>query len=128
MRVGVVGATGQVGTIDKAIFNEELLILGEDGVQFFDPNKLKAYKISGPSWVNNHAHVLKCTNVNQTFLENYLNFHDLNPFISGGTRGKLTKGVLENINVVLPTEFEQKKIAQILGSVDDQISKTEEII
>ena len=44
------GATGQVGTIDEPIFNESLVLLGEDGVQFFDVNRPKAYKISGPSW------------------------------------------------------------------------------
>ena len=53
------GATGQVGWIDDYIFNEELVLLGEDGAPFFDVMKNKAYIINGKSWVNNHAHVFK---------------------------------------------------------------------
>src|SRR5438128_1786576 len=61
-RVGDVpyyGATGQVGWIDDYIFNEELVLLGEDGAPFLDQTKPKAYLIRGRSWVNNHAHVLR---------------------------------------------------------------------
>ena len=53
------GATGQVGTIDDYLFDEELVLLGEDGAPFFDSFKNKAYLINDKSWVNNHAHVLK---------------------------------------------------------------------
>ena len=53
------GATGQVGWIDKHIFDEELVLLGEDGAPFLEPNKAKAYVIRGKTWVNNHAHVLR---------------------------------------------------------------------
>src|SRR5437762_9259028 len=61
-RVGDVpyyGATGQVGWIDDCIFDEELVLLGEDGAPFLDHTKPKAYMIRGKSWVNNHAHVLR---------------------------------------------------------------------
>src|ERR1035441_7623935 len=53
------GATGQVGWIDQPLFDEELCLLGEDGAPFLDRSKPKAYLIDGPSWVNNHAHVLR---------------------------------------------------------------------
>lgn len=121
------GATGVVDHVSGYIFNEDLLLVGEDGADWSKFAKT-AYSISGKSWVNNHAHVLKCTDVHQTFLENYLNFHDLNSYISGGTRGKLTKGILENIPVLLPVNSEQKKIAEILSSVDEEVQKVEEII
>jgi len=49
------GATGQVGTIDKTLFDEELVFLGEDGVAFLDQFKRQAYVIEGPSWVNNFS-------------------------------------------------------------------------
>src|SRR3954449_12627435 len=61
-RVGTVpyyGAAGQVGWIDDYLFDEELVLLGEDGVPFLNPLQPKAYIISGKSWVNNHAHVLR---------------------------------------------------------------------
>ncbi len=53
------GATQQQGWIDDFIFDEEILLLGEDGVPFFDPMRPKAYLVSGKSWVNNHAHVFR---------------------------------------------------------------------
>jgi len=121
------GATGIVDYVSGYIFDEELLLIGEDGA---DWSKFAntAYLINGKSWVNNHAHVLKCMNVNSVFLENYLNFNDLNSYITGGTRGKLTKGILEKIPVILPTIAEQKKIAEILSKVDEEINKTNELI
>ena len=54
------GATQQQGWIDDYIFDEELVLLGEDGVPFFEPLRKKAYLIAGKSWVNNHAHVFSC--------------------------------------------------------------------
>src|ERR1022692_2815118 len=53
------GATGQVGWIDDYLFDEELLLLGEDGAPFFDKSKPIAYLMNGKTWVNNHAHVLR---------------------------------------------------------------------
>ena len=86
------GATGQVGTIDEALFDEPLVLLGEDGVQFFDPNKSKAYEIDGPTWVNNHAHVLRPDEgkIPRTLLVHYLNQFDYRGSANGTTRLKLT--------------------------------------
>ena len=53
------GATGQIGWIDDYLFNETLVLLGEDGAPFLETFKDKAYIIYGKSWVNNHAHVLQ---------------------------------------------------------------------
>ena len=116
------GATGQVGTIDKAIFNEELLVLGEDGVQFFDQNKPKAYKISGPAWVNNHAHVLrpKKDKVLQNFLLHFLNQFNYTGYANGTTRLKLTQGAMNTIPVPLPSIDEQHEIVELL---EDHLSR-----
>jgi len=118
------GATGQVGTIDEAIFNEELLVLGEDGVQFFDQNKPKAYTISGPSWVNNHAHVLrpKKDKVLQNFLLHFLNQFNYVGYANGTTRLKLTQGAMNSIPVPLPSIAVQHKI---LEQLEDHLSHLE---
>ncbi len=109
------GASGQVGTIDKALFNESLLLLGEDGVQFFDPLKSKAYQIRGRSWVNNHAHVLRVkAGTELTLLEYYLNQFDYRGFANGTTRLKLTQAAMRRIPVVLPDLKEQRRIVAIL--------------
>ena len=106
------GATGQVGTIDKAIFDETLILLGEDGVPFFDSTKHKAYEISGPSWVNNHAHVLRAKSelVNQRYLLHFLNKFNYTGYVNGATRLKLTQGDMKRIPVPLPNMEQQERI------------------
>lgn len=110
------GATGQVGYIDRAIFNESLVLLGEDGVAFHDSAKLKAYAISGPSWVNNHAHVLRSDDklLDQRYLLHYLNYFDYHDYATGTTRLKLTKSAMTQIPVHLPPLAEQRRIVNAL--------------
>jgi restriction endonuclease S subunit len=110
------GATGQVGTIDLPIFNEDLLLLGEDGVQFFDPSKPKAYLISGPAWVNNHVHVLKARDsiANQKLLMHYLNQFNYVGYANGTTRLKLTQGAMNLIPISLPNRRIQEKMLEYI--------------
>ncbi len=124
-RVGDVpyyGAAGQVGWIDKPLFDEPLLLLGEDGVQFFDPAKSKAYLVDGPAWVNNHAHVLRARGdqVLRRFLLYYLNWADYRGFANGTTRLKLTKSAMTSIPIPLPDLREQRRMVEIL---DDHLSR-----
>lgn len=108
------GATGQVGTIDEALFDEELLLLGEDGVQFFDPSKTKAYRIVGPSWVNNHAHVLRPDphKALLPYLLHFLNNFDYRGYANGTTRLKLTKSAMCSIPIPTPPIEQQHEIVE----------------
>lgn len=111
------GATGQVGWIDDFIFDEELVLLGEDGAPFLDSGKNVAYMINGKSWVNNHAHVLRmCGGCPNAFLMHQLNQIDYTSFVSGTTRLKLTKGKLCTIPLVVPPLDEQHRIVEALES------------
>lgn len=116
------GASGQVDVIDVPLFNEDLVLIGEDGVQFFDPTKRKAYRISGPSWVNNHAHVLRPRRdrVDDGFLTHYLNSFDYHGYANGTTRLKLTQAAMNAIPVPLPPLAEQRRIVAIL---EDHLSR-----
>lgn len=118
------GATGQVGFIDEPLFNEPLILLGEDGVPFLDPLKHKAYRVSGKSWVNNHAHVLRARSSvsDERFITGFLNSFDYTGYVTGSTRLKLTQGSMNSIPVRLAPLAEQKRIADkleaVLGRVD----------
>lgn len=106
------GATGQVGWIDDYLFDEELVLLGEDGAPFLDPYKHKAYIINGKSWVNNHAHVLRVIKeiVSNPLVCYYLNSFNYRDYISGTTRYKLNQAPMRKIPLPLPPLSEQRRI------------------
>jgi len=112
------GATGQVGWIDDFLFDEQLILLGEDGVPFFDPLRYKAYLASGRYWVNNHAHVLRGVPglADQTYLASYLNQLDYTGFVTGSTRLKLTQAAMRGIPVPLAPLNEQRRISAKLDT------------
>lgn len=125
------GANGLQGYIDDYIFNEPLILMAEDGGCFNEfTTRPIAYRISGKSWVNNHAHVLRAK---QEFCQDaifyWLEHKDIQPYIVGGTRSKLNQSALRSIAIELPTaKTEQAKIAEILSTVDRAIEQTEALI
>ena len=120
------GATGQVGYIDDYLTDGNYVLLGEDGAPFLDPIKQKAYKISGKTWVNNHAHILKgYCDISDEFICFWLNSVAYRPFVSGTTRLKLNQAKMKEIPCSLPPLAEQKrivgKIEELFGEVDKAI-------
>jgi len=108
------GANGKVDSINKFIFNEELLLLAEDGGSWGKDDRC-AYIVEGESWVNNHAHVLRVKSIVLIkFLEAYLNLTDLTQYINGTTRGKLNQRDMNNMEVPLPPIPIQEKIVEFL--------------
>jgi len=122
------GATGQVGFIDDFIFNEELILIGEDGAPFFDKTKKIAYRIKGKSWVNNHAHVLRAKNeiTSNSFLEYFLCDFNYTGFVNGTTRLKLNQGSLKTIPFLLPPLSEQQRIVSKLDAVMQKIESNKQ--
>lgn len=113
------GANGQQGTIDDYIFDEPLVLLAEDGGHFATPERGIAYLISGKTWVNNHAHVLRPkAEIDIVFLCRVLENYDVTPFVTGTTRGKLTKSGASEILIPVPPLPEQRRIADILGRAE----------
>lgn len=121
------GANGQQGTIDGFIFDEPLILLAEDGGHFFERNRGIAYKISGKTWVNNHAHVLRPKpNADIDYLCLVLKHLDVSEHLTGTTRAKLTKAGACRIEIPLPPIDEQKRIAGILDTADALRAKRRE--
>lgn len=127
------GANGLQGFINKHIFNEPLILLAEDG-GYFDKFETRpiAYRVSGPSWVNNHAHVLRAKKdgpAEQAFIFYSLEHRNITPFIKGGTRAKLNQSELREITVRHPKiHDEQRRIAEILTTVDEAMEQTEALV
>lgn len=118
------GATGRAGWIDDYIFDEELVLLGEDGAPFFDVKKNVAYLVQGKSWVNNHAHVLKAKIGITTngFLLHFLNQFNYKGFVGGTTRLKLNQRSLKEIPIPLPPLSEQHRIVAKLDVLFGHLS------
>lgn len=125
------GANGLQGYIDDHIFDEDLILIAEDGGYFNEfSTRPIAYKISGKSWVNNHAHVLKAKHGYYQDIIFYLLEHkDIQPFIVGGTRAKLNQSELRSIEFWMPEcGEEQRQIAAVLSTIDRAIEQTEATI
>jgi type I restriction enzyme, S subunit len=127
------GATGQVGWIDDFIFNEELVLIGEDGAPFFDKAKPIAYIIQGKSWVNNHAHVLRAITgiTTNQYLKYFFDWFDFHDYVNGTTRLKLTQGSMNEIPMRLAPIKEQSRIVakleKLLEKVESSRTRLEKI-
>ena len=113
------GASGIVDYVKDYIFDGDYLLVSEDGANLIARNTPIAFSISGKTWVNNHAHVLKFnSNAERKFIEYYLNMIDLTPYISGAAQPKLNKKNLNSIKIPSPPLSEQERIVSILDKFD----------
>lgn len=118
------GANGIVDYINEYIFDEEIILLAEDGGNFVDyREKPIAQYIYSKCWVNNHAHVLKAKQ-NGLFLFYSLVHKNIIPYIKGSSRAKLNKVDMLAVPIYIPFDGvrEQEKIAECLSSIDSLIS------
>lgn len=109
------GAMGVVDYVDGFLFDEPLILLGEDGAKW-GSGELCAFKASGKYWVNNHAHIMRPdrSQVLDDWLVYYLCGTDLLPFITGLTVPKLNQERMREIPIPLPPLEEQRRIVAVL--------------
>lgn len=120
------GASGKIDKIDKYIFNEKLLLIGEDGANLVTRSKPIAFFAEGQYWVNNHAHCIdspdKCI---LEFLCFYINAISLEKYITGSAQPKMTQDNMNSILIALPPYKEQQQISQRLDVIWSSIDKIE---
>ena len=104
------GATCIQDFVSDFIFDESLVLLGEDGAKWGKGDK-SAFCVDGKIWVNNHAHVLRpCDGINHIYLVCTLDILDLMPYVTGTTVPKLNQEKMCDIQIPLPPLAEQKRI------------------
>lgn len=122
------GATGIVDYVAEYIFDERLVLIGEDGAKWGSGDKT-AFIADGKYWVNNHAHVLRPHDgvVLHEWIEYYFFIRDLSEYITGVTVPKLNQAKLRSIEIPVPTISEQKRIVKILDEKFEAIEKLKKV-
>ena len=120
------GAAGVIDKVDDYIFDERLLLIGEDGANLLSRSKDNAFFAEGKYWVNNHAHVLDATD---KFILDYvaivINAMKLDDYVTGSAQPKLSQDNLNKIPIYLPPLEEQKRILVEINRLFDLIYKLE---
>ena len=123
------GATGIIDYVNDFIFDEKLILIGEDGAKW-GANENSAFIVEGKYWVNNHAHVIKPNRelILDKFLVEILNKFDLSEYISGLSVPKLNQANLNLIQIPLPPLDIQKKIVSEIEVLEAKENKAKEEI
>jgi type I restriction enzyme S subunit len=116
------GASGIIDHVNNYIFDEEIILLGEDGENIISRNLPLAFRVSGKCWINNHAHVIKPNeNTDIDFLTYSLERINYEPYNTGTAQPKLNQAVCRSLPLNLPSYPEQQKIATYLSGIDTKI-------
>ena len=114
------GASGVIDKVDDYLFDDELLLIAEDGANLVLRNLPLTIIARGKFWVNNHAHILKPRRGNLEFLAAVMEGLNYIPWISGAAQPKLTQERLMNITIAVPSRSEQD---EIMTKIESQTSK-----
>jgi type I restriction enzyme S subunit len=106
------GASGVIDKVDDYLFDDELLLIAEDGANLVLRNLPLAIIARGKFWVNNHAHILKPKRGNIVYLANYLETLNYMAWISGAAQPKLTQDRLLSISIAVAPPEEQDAIVE----------------
>jgi type I restriction enzyme S subunit len=106
------GASGIIDYVDRFIFDEDLILVGEDGANLIAQSTPIAFIARGKYWVNNHAHIVKPRNGPLEFWVHMLNQVPYEIFVTGSAQPKLTAQALGSIPLPIPPVSLQVQIAQ----------------
>ena len=116
------GASGIIDKVDDYLFDDELLLIAEDGANLVMRNLPLAIIARGKFWVNNHAHILKPRRGNIEFLEWVMEGLNYLPWISGAAQPKLTQDRLMGIAIAVPPRDEQDEVMALLKDETVQLA------
>lgn len=122
------GASGIVDYVDNFLFEEDLLLVSEDGANLVARSTPIAFSVSGKIWVNNHAHILRFPNIElQKYVEYFFANYDISGFVTGAAQPKLNQRALNNIVITYPIErSEQKEVVARLDKLKEHCQALEE--
>jgi len=115
----IYGGNGILGYTNQSMINKETIVIGRVGEYCGSIHKTTKF-----SWITDNA--LYATNVlnhnlNLDFLTYWLTFLNLNKFKKESGQPLMTQTIVYSIKFPLPPLSEQKKIAEILSTVDKRL-------
>jgi type I restriction enzyme M protein len=123
------GASGIVDYVEDYIFDEELLLVSEDGANLLARSTPIAFSVNGKIWVNNHAHVLKFENrATQKYVEYFLNSIDISKYVTGAAQPKLNQQSLNSIEIPLPPLSIQQQIVNEIEGYQKIVNGAKQVV
>lgn len=123
------GASGIVDYVDGYLFDEDLLLISEDGANLLARSTPIAFSVSGKVWVNNHAHVLRFPEMaTQRFVEIYINSRSIAEYVTGAAQPKLNQKALNSIVIPLPDIEMQRAIVEELEEIGRMVEANRGLI
>jgi len=122
----VFGANGVIGKFDKFNHEDSEVIVTCRGASCGSVSMTPSQ-----AWITGNAMVIKVDEdkVLKPYIYYFLKNSDLNSVVSGGAQPQITRQPISAFKILFPqSKTEQQKIAEILGGVDEDIAKTQEVI
>lgn len=115
--------------INDYIFDGEYILLGEDGTVVNSDGTPVLQRISGKSWVNNHAHVLRNSEIiDFDYLYYVLKNTNFSGAVTGAVQPKISQANMNAVEVeIYEDKKDQKKVAGIIKSLDEKIKLNNKI-
>lgn len=113
------GASGIVDYVEDYIFDEDILLVSEDGANLLMRSTPIAFSVSGKVWVNNHAHVVRFDKMSlQKYVEIYFSLIDISDSITGSAQPKLNQAKLNAMMIPIPEDMLLDRYYEFLYQVD----------
>ena len=118
------GASGIVDYVSDYIFDEDILLISEDGANLVARSTPIAFSVSGKVWVNNHAHILKFQNIyTQYFVEYYFASNKIDEYVTGAAQPKFSQKNMNKLPIWIPSLSEQQSIVATLDSLKSKVDR-----
>jgi len=119
----IYGSNGLIGFTNDYFLNGVFLLVGRVGASG------ETHLVSGKVWASDNCLIGECkSDTTPVFIYYLLKYLDLKKFITQTAQPLITQSFVSNLQIILPPLPEQRKIAEILETVDNAIEKTDRII
>lgn len=114
------GASGIIDYVQDYIFDEDLILIAEDGANLLSKSTPLAFVATGKYWVNNHAHILEPLFPGFKYWAELLSAADYTVYISGSAQPKLTRDRLASVRVPVPPADERSEIITFIDAESEK--------